>query len=72
MIELRKGRFELNLNQLHVVSLTGCLKGSISMYLNDKNTHLEQKQKGIAVGNIEVRNGCQDVRSVDCDNKAEV
>ena len=40
---------QLNLNQAQVVSLTGCSKGSISMYLNDKNTPSVQKQKGIAV-----------------------
>jgi hypothetical protein len=52
MIELRKGRFELNLNQLQVVSLAGCSKGSISMYLNDKNIHLEQSRSGLQHGTL--------------------
>ena len=47
--KLKLAMQQLNLNQAQVVSLTGCSKGSISMYLNDKNTPLVQKQKGIAV-----------------------
>lgn len=47
--KLKLAMQQLNLNQAQVVSLTGCSKGSISMYLNDKNTPSAQKQKGIAV-----------------------
>ena len=47
--KLKKAMHDLELKQSQVVSLTGCSKGSISMYLNDKNTPSEQKQKGIAV-----------------------
>ncbi len=47
--KLKLAMQQLNLNQAQVVSLTGCSKGSISMYLNDKNTPSVQKQKGIAV-----------------------
>lgn len=47
--KLKLAMHQLNLNQAQVVSLTGCSKGSISMYLNDKNVPGEQKQKGIAV-----------------------
>lgn len=47
--KLKTAMQQLNLNQAQVVSLTGCSKGSISMYLNDKNTPSGQKQKGIAV-----------------------
>ena len=47
--KLKLAMQQLNLNQAQVVSLTGCSKGSISMYMNDKNTPSAQKQKGIAV-----------------------
>ena len=47
--KLKQAMQQLNLNQAQVVSLTGCSKGSISMYLNDKNAPSEQKQRGIAV-----------------------
>lgn len=47
--KLKLAMQQLNLNQAQVVSLTGCSKGSISMYMNDKNTPSVQKQKGIAV-----------------------
>ena len=40
---------EMNLSQADVVRLTGCSKGSISMYLNNKNVPSAQKQKGIAI-----------------------
>ena len=47
--KLSKAMQQLNINQAQVVTLTGCSKGSISMYLNDKNVPSVQKQRGIAV-----------------------
>lgn len=47
--KLRKAMYDLNINQVQVVNLTGCSKGSISMYLNDKCVPNQNKQKGIAV-----------------------
>lgn len=47
--KLRLAMQQLNINQAQVVSITGCSKGSISMYLNDKNVPGEQKQRGIAI-----------------------
>jgi len=47
--KLKKAMQELELNQAQVVKLTGCSKGAISMYLNNKVVPGEQKKRGIAV-----------------------
>ncbi len=47
--KLKQAMQELNLKQSQVVTLTGCAKGSISMYINGKMEPGEQKKRGIAV-----------------------
>ncbi len=47
--KLKKAMQELELNQKQVVTLTGCSKGAVSMYLNGKIEPPEQKKRGIAV-----------------------
>jgi len=47
--QLKKAMQQMNITQTQVVTLTGCSKGAISMYLNDKCEPGEQKKRGIAV-----------------------
>jgi len=47
--KLKKAMHQLNITQTQLVTLTGCSKGAISMYLNDKCEPGDQKKKGIAV-----------------------
>ena len=47
--KLKKVMQELGLNQAQVVKLTGCSKGAISMYINNKVVPDERKKRGIAV-----------------------
>ena len=47
--QMKKAMQQLNITQAQVVSMTGCSKGAISMYLNDKCEPGNQKKRGIAI-----------------------
>ena len=47
--QMKKAMQQLNITQAQVVTMTGCSKGAISMYLNDKCEPGDQKKRGIAV-----------------------